>query len=203
MKSDIICLQEISVKRNTKPFIPGYHYYSTGCGRNRGVAIFIKDFLYTSVENVIVKDMDYAQFMMLCFKTFNLISVYRTHLCKIPLYEEMFLKMLFSLIDPNKQTIINGDFNIDLLDEKEKLITTRMQQLGFTQIIKEPTTVRGNCIDHFYMPSNESNYDCKLYYPYYGDHEAIIVIVKGWGRIPTRSQIKRQLKKRKNKSNAP
>ena len=203
MKSDIICLQEISVKRNTKPFIPGFHYYSTGYGQNRGVAIFIKDYLYTSVDHVMVKDEEYAQFLVLSFKTFNLISVYRTHLCKKPHYEQMFLTMLFSLIDINKQTIINGDFNINLLDEKEKLFTTRMQQLGFTQIIKEPTTVRGNCIDHFYMPSNESNYDCKLYYPYYGDHEAIIVIVKGWGKIPTRSQIKRQLKKKKNKSNAP
>ena len=132
-----------------------------------------------------------------------MITVYRTHLSKKPQYEKKFLTALFEIIDVSKRTIINGDFNFDFWDEQERLVTRTLRQTGFIQIVKEPTTVRGNCIDHFYLPSNESNFDYKLYYPYYADHEAIMVIVKDWTKGPTRSQKKRQLKKeqlRKNKS---
>ena len=54
-----------------------------------------------------------------------------------------------------------------------------MEAKGFRQLVTEPTTFRGNCIDHVYI--RDEDVECKylkLYYPYYTDHEAIRVIVE-------------------------
>lgn len=196
MNSDIICLQETSCNKDTVPKIPGYHYFSTGHGPNRGVGVFVKNFVLKNenFEGVIERNEEFAQFLVLSFSSFNVITVYRTHLCKRPQFEKQFINTLFDLIDKDKQTIINGDFNFDYWDEQDRLLTHRLRHAGFIQIVQEPTTVRGKCIDHFYLPSSVSNFDYKLYYPYYADHEAIMVMVEGWKKRPTRTQIRRQMK---------
>ena len=199
MRSDIICLQEISYDWGPIPAIPGYQYYSSGHGPKRGVAVFIKNILHACLENVIQRDEQFAQFLLLSFSAFNVITVYRTHLCKRAHFEKQFIESLFHLIDGDKPTIINGDFNFEYWDEQETLLTHSLKYAGFIQIVSEPTTVRGNCIDHFYLPRNEANFDYKLYYPYYADHEAIMVMIKGWKQKPTRTQIRKQLK-RENKT---
>ena len=195
--NDIICLQETSSDRGPTPNIRGYSYYSAGRGPHRGVGIFIKDFLKKYLINETGRDEKFGQFLKLSFLSFNIITVYRTHLCQRANYGKLFINTLFNLINDNKPTIISGDFNYDYLNDKTGLLAHELRQAGFSQIVKEPTTVRGNCIDHLYLPSNESNFEYKLYYPYYADHEAIRVMIKGWKDPPTRSSMRRQLKRKK------
>ena len=196
MSSDIICLQETSCNKGTVPKIPGYHYYSSGHGPNRGVGVFVKNFVLKNenFEAAIERNEKFAQFLVLSFSSFNVITVYRTHQCKGKQFEEQFIHTLLDLIDKNKQTIINGDFNFDYWDEQDRSLKDRLRHAGFIQIVQEPTTVRGKCIDHFYISSSESNFHYKLYYPYYADHEAIMVMVEGRKKRPTRTQIRRQMK---------
>ena len=92
---------------------------------------------------------------------------------------QQFVRLLQELITGNKPTIINGDFNFDYWKEKDNLVRVTLEALGFTQLVREPTTYRGNCIDHVYI--KDESVACKyvkLYYPYYTDHEAVRVIVQ-------------------------
>ena len=92
------------------------------------------------------------------------------------------IQILENLVNLNKPTIINGDFNFDYWKEKDNLVGQALRRSGFKQLVTLPTTVRGKCIDHVYI--NEEMIECvyedkyKLYYPYYTDHEAVRVIIK-------------------------
>ena len=87
-----------------------------------------------------------------------------------------------------------------LLNKLSKCVLAQnMEQMGLSQIVKTPTTVHGNCIDHVYLTKGETEVDHKIYYPYYTNHEAIVVILKGWKRNITRSRIRKELKRKKAK----
>ena len=83
-----------------------------------------------------------------------------------------------AIADPRKPTILCGDFNFDR--KKENSVTKMLADRGFKQIVVEPTTYRGNCIDHLYhdIPVTEGKVEYKLHYPYYSDHEAVCAMIK-------------------------
>ena len=82
-----------------------------------------------------------------------------------------------SMTDPSHHTIICGDFNIDYRKSPSNLISAQLKELGFHQIVTEPTTIRGSCLDHVYVGRTLEAIH-KLHYPYYSDHEAIRVVVR-------------------------
>ena len=73
--------------------------------------------------------------------------------------------------------LILGDFNIvSLLNERP--ITASLQSLGFTQIVPEPTHIRGVCLDHIYIRNNQNsfpNFDVLLNSVYFSDHGSIVL----------------------------
>ena len=72
--------------------------------------------------------------------------------------------------------LILGDFNEDSL-LNERPITTSLQSLGFTQIVSEPTHIRGACLDHIYIRNNQNsfpNFDVLLSSVYFSDHDSIV-----------------------------
>ena len=73
--------------------------------------------------------------------------------------------------------LILGDFNEDSL-LNERPITTSLQSLGFTQIVSEPTHIRGACLDHIYIRNNQNsfpNFDVLLNSVYFSDHDSIVL----------------------------
>ena len=61
----------------------------------------------------------------------------------------------------NIPTVITGDFNVNLANNSESLLTTLMNGYGFQQKIKEPTTDSGSLLDHIYFNRNENDtYTC-------------------------------------------
>ena len=73
--------------------------------------------------------------------------------------------------------LILGDFNEDSL-LNERPITTSLQSLGFTQIVSEPTHIRGACLDHIYIRNNQTsfpNFDVLLNSVYFSDHDSIVL----------------------------
>ena len=200
--SDIICLQETFLERRPIPKIPGYELFSAGRGRGKGVAIFLKKHMLKDLEKVEKREESFAQCLKLSFPTFDVITVYRNQICKRPHYNKQFLDMLDSLIDMgwvgsgDKRTVVTGDFNLECWTTPPSLLTMSMGQWGLSQIVREPTTVHGNCIDHVYVPKIETEVEYKIYYPYYANHEAILVTLKGWKKKMTRSQTRRVLKRK-------
>ena len=53
--------------------------------------------------------------------------------------------------------LILGDFNKDSL-LNETPITKSLEFLGFTQIVSEPTHIRGACLDHIYIRNKQNSF---------------------------------------------
>ena len=82
------------------------------------------------------------------------------------------------MISMQRPTIITGDLNACLDKEPRNLFTTVLNDLGFHQLVKSPTHVRGGRIDHAYARDPESqlvNLHLTRYSPYYSDHDSLCV----------------------------
>ena len=87
------------------------------------------------------------------------------------------VQSITSMVNPHHHTIICGDFNINFRKNPNNSVSSQLKVLGFRQIITEPTTIKGSCIDHVYV-GNSMEAIHKLHYPYYSDHEAIQVVMR-------------------------
>ena len=210
--SDIICVQEVGITSST-PELPGYSFYSSVVGLNQGVAVFVKNELVLEMtsEPLSVGNRDRSfpsqknisfQCLKLSFLQFDIVTVY----CSPDMAQhgsqfwqfKRFTGALLNLVDREKQTIICGDFNFDGVDGKDRNVlieklngvdSSTISLRKFKQIVKEPTTFRGYCIDHIYhnfsesdrgglqtLPAN-SKVTYKLHHPYYSDHEALCIML--------------------------
>ena len=179
--SDIICLQETWSEKLPLPTIQGY-----GCimpqtikqGRGRGLAVFVKERLRKEFISATAIDEPFAQCLKLKFNSFDVVTVYKTQDYKTQTDYQKLLTILRNLINLNRATVITGDFNFDYFKEKDNVVKVSLEKHGFQQLVTEPTSIRGNCIDHVYISRKHLNGNCKLYYPYFSDHEAIRVIIR-------------------------
>ena len=124
-------------------------------------------------------DKSFAQYLKLSFESYYVITLYRTQDCTTISDNQQFLHILHELIDDTKPTIINGDFNFDYWKDKDNSVRVTLEAKGFRQLIMEPTTIRGNCIDHVYI--KDEQVECvyaNLYHSYFTEHEAVCVVVK-------------------------
>ena len=119
-----------------------------------------------------------AQCLKLKFKSYDVVTVYKTQDYKTRADYQKLLTILQNLIDLNRVTVITGDFNFDYFKDKDNVVKVYLEGLGFEQLVKEPTSIRGNCIDHLYITDKLIHGKCELYYPYYTDHEAVRVTIK-------------------------
>ena len=87
------------------------------------------------------------------------------------------MQIIHALINPEALTIICGDFNFDYWKDQNNTLSINLAKIGFKHIVKEPTTLHGNCIDHVHL-NNGIDFEYQLYYPYYTDHEAVCVMLK-------------------------
>ena len=69
-------------------------------------------------------------------------------------------------------------FNFDR--KKDNSFSKMLTGKRFKQIVVEPTSYCGYCIDHVYhnILETERKVNYKLHYPYYSDHEAVCVMIK-------------------------
>ena len=209
MISDIICIQEVG-KISANPELPGYSFFSSVVGHNQGVAVFLKDELVLDMTNEPIsignRDRDIFSFknmsfqcLKLSFLDFDIITVYRSpDMPQHGLPFANFTAALTNLIDRENPTVICGDFNFDSKEvnaltenlNHSSLVGASTSCLNpFKQVVQEPTTYRGYCIDHIYhnipnptvgglqtLPDDwEVTY--KLHYPYYSDHEALCLML--------------------------
>ena len=85
---------------------------------------------------------------------------------------------LEQLLDMERSTIITGDLNVCLDKQPLNILTTTLSDLGFQQLVKCSTHVRGGRIDHTYVRDPESklsNLHLMQYSPYYSDHDCLCV----------------------------
>ena len=182
LKGDVICLQETWHQRSQgiPQLTDQYQPYTHGEGQGKGVAVYVrKKYVRVLSGEPVVKSLDFAWAIKLDFNMgIDVLTVYRS---PNRIYSHRYLefvRMVHSLLDPSnaKPMVICGDFNFDYHKDPQNALRVMLEKRGFTQIVTQPTTIRGNCIDHVYVRGILHTHH--LYYPYYGNHEAVCVMVK-------------------------
>ena len=169
----------------TVPHIPGYSFYFDGEGKGKGVAIFIKSHLVERRQLLKVEQFgneDCLQGLKLYFNDIQILNVYRPPNSTSFRHLEQFIQTIQENIDPHQETLICGDFNFNFLKEPRHKIRVMLNQLGFQQVVRQPTTIYGSCLDQVYMRT-KLMFKYQLHYPYYSDHECVcIMLKKGLGK---------------------
>ena len=180
LESDIICLQETWVYPLYMPDIPNYTCYFDGQGKGKGAAVLVKNHLVERMQLLEVEQFgneDIIQGLKLYFNDIHILNVYRPPKPSSIRQLEQFMQILREKIDLKKQTLICGDLNFNFLREPRHKISVMLSQLGFQQIVRQPTTIHGSCLDHVYLRS-KFMFKYQLHYPYYSDHECICIMLK-------------------------
>ena len=80
----------------------------------------------------------------------DIISVYRSSVCAV---KDM-VDILKDIIKENLTTIIVGDFNLCMIDEKTNGVIRFLEGAGFSQHTMDATHLLGGQIDHVYSNHN-------------------------------------------------
>ena len=106
----------------------------------------------------------------------NVITIYRPQ----SLTSSVFLSKLQHLMESlprDVQTIVMGDFNINLIESPHHEIITIMKEFGFVQQVKVPTTDYGSLLDHVYV-NREVCIQINVIDTYFSDHDTIFISLK-------------------------
>ena len=171
--SDIICLSETWLSNDadgTNLSLEDYNLHLNSVGSGKGLAVY-----YDANKFSHSKDIKTAQYQItkLAASDLDVIAVYRSSGGN----QELVLKNLVQLIDKERTTIICGDFNICYKKEKNATFINALSKMGFEEMVKKATHIKGGHIDHvyFYSPHKQHCLEAMLYSPYYPtkDHDAI------------------------------
>ena len=172
--SDAICLTETWLWEDEDKLrfeLEGFKVHHNCVGRGRGISVYYKESKFTHRQDITTEKI---QLMKLFGKNFDLITVY-----KAPTGNDAELRNhLQDLIDFNKPTLVCGDFNMCLIDNRNNKSTKFLLQNSFKQLVREATHIDGGHIDHVYLRSEEDlSATVELYSPYYTakDHDALCI----------------------------
>ena len=176
--SDVICLCETWLKNDDfQPAlqIDGYklHLNSYGNSRGKGVALYYKEWKFDAKKLIKQEDIQVSK---LSSPDLDIVAIYRSSRCHNA------SEVLVSILNGAKDTLICGDFNICFKQNRHHPLINILENLGFSQFVKEATHIDGGCIDQVYYRKKKNNYhiDVDIYSPYYTalDHDALLVTVK-------------------------
>ena len=174
MRSTILAVSETWLNINESIEITGFKEYLNSTGPGKGLAIFIKDDTFQHRINITEEKM---QITLVGSNDIDVIIVYRSEQGST----QQLIQHLADLIHPGRAIVISGDFNICYRSTRNNRVTKFLNQLGFSQLMKEPTHIRGRTIDHFYFREGAVIQERPIilrYSPYYSDHDAICATLK-------------------------
>ena len=143
LQSDIICLHETWLEKGEEETglfaLDGYTGYFTSQGRGKGMAIYIKDEKKIDIQSITTPSLQMTK--LSCSDTLDIIAIYRSQ-------EESFVSVethLQIMVDPEKNTLIVGDFNFCYL-QKTNAIFKYLKAGGFKQLVVNPTHISGGML---------------------------------------------------------
>ena len=97
----------------------------------------------------------------------DIINVYRSE----GAITSSFLEDLLSLYD-KEETVIMGDFNLCYTQQRNHQIFKTIESLGFNQLVKSPTHIKGRMID---LVFSKSFFEVLQQSPFFTDHDILVV----------------------------
>ena len=174
MRSDLVCIEEtwLEPEEDENVYqIEGYTSHLNSQGRGKGLAIYIKK---NKFRHVIDLRSPYMQITKVTSERMDVISVYRSQ-------EEPFLSLknqVESLIDPDKTTLVVGDFNFCYKTSQNEY-SSFMSKSKFNQLVEAATHIEGGLLDHAYFKcvGDEKEATVELCSNYYSDHDTVTVFI--------------------------
>ena len=166
---DILCFSETSLNLSEKISLSGFQGIFCSKGKGSGVALYY-NMGKLSLANW--KSICYEEYQALHadFTSFEIIVVYRS-----PKFSDS-SKKLFSSLKPvlrkRKPIFLVGDFNLGESPDSSPFVAA-MQGLCFQQVMKKPTHLFGNTLDHIYTNGLIPFHDVHLQPVYFSDHDAV------------------------------
>ena len=173
MKSSIIALSETWLNPNDILTIGGFKTHINSIGPGKGIALYFKEDTFKQIIDI---NEEKIQITKVGSKDIEVIAIYRSEQGNT----RQLIQHLNDIIQPEIPTIICGDFNICYRATRNNRVTKFIENLGFLQLMKEATHIRGRIIDHFYFRGGvkiQENPRVHRYSPYYSDHDAICVTI--------------------------
>ena len=168
-KPDIISVGEtwINHKKTFLYSLKGYNFIDEPC-KAGGVAFFIKSSIEYNVLNSFKLNVKECEELWLELSLFNnkklvIASIYRHPDYNFTEFQQRFLSVIETLNKLNKNFIITGDTNINLLKRNSSIISYKNEVLshGCTQLVDNSTRFSwkntGSLIDHVYTNLNQDN----------------------------------------------
>ena len=181
--ADILCLTETWLKKGSRegPIIEGYRSFAASNGQGAGVAVYVrKGFKVVDIRPYVHNE---YQLLRLELKTVVIIVAYRSPSISTKHSVEKFSKVITDGIDEKKVNVVCGDMNIHFHPHTpcDNYVTSTLYEKGFVQLVKEATHIQGHILDHVYVRASQNVAIKKplhqLHYPYYSDHEAILLML--------------------------
>ena len=171
MDSDIFGLGETWLEIGSGAQFSNFAGFFANFGRGKGVAAYSKS---TLVEDPLVMSSDSCSAIKLRVSAFDIIFLYVSSSCNL----ENLITFLKDWINPERGTIIVGDFNIAFKEDSR--INKEMKDIGFLQLVTSATHDKGNLIDHIYVNEEITSKGCSMEKnaSYYSDHDIVTIFVE-------------------------
>ena len=178
MMGDVLCLSETLLLDDTAHVeldLPPYELSLNSVGAGKGVASYFKPELVSVVCKV---KKPAFQIMKLSSNHVDVLNVYRSSGTN----DQDLVNELTQIISQQKMTVVCGDFNHCFKTKKGNVVSKKLGDMGFVQLVNQATHLRGGHIDHIYSNHDQANFDVdvQIYSPYYTslDHDALCVTVR-------------------------
>ena len=173
MNSDVIMLMETWLdpeQQEDEYELQNYAVSLNSGGRGKGIASYFKN-NFNYVQNITTEGYSVSK---ISSKELDILGVYKS---KDGDSRDL-LAQLEDIIDYTKITVIGGDFNVCVLKHPTNLITKKLNELNFHQIVNQATHIEGGLIDHMYIKKRNGtdlSWVVEIFPKYYSDHDCISV----------------------------
>jgi exonuclease III len=176
LNADLIHLIETSLTKedDEEEFIlDGYKQSFMKMGQGKGITTY-----YDQEKIIQIAEVKKEKFQITKFKhkSLDIINIYRSQAGN----SLELLEHLKKLIEDEQITLITGDFNICFMENFNNRLIQGLLQIGFDQLVHEPTHIRGRHIDQAFFrdPSKRLKPIIDRYSPYYSDHDGICITLR-------------------------
>ena len=170
LQSDLIVLTEtwLDEEEGLSCYnLPGFTANFNIGGRGKGItAYFNERFIHkTDIKKYGIS------ITMIKSEDLDIIGVYRSQGGDM----KYLVRILETLIDDTRTTIIGGDFNVCVLKAPNNIVTNTLKERGFVQIVKTATHIDGGALDHVYIKEDGCKvfWDIEEFPKYYSDHDGL------------------------------
>ena len=190
LKADLLHLDETHIEEEFDEFafqIDGFHSHFINCGNGKGVATYSTPDIDVRISSHKERTLQIAKVSM---KELDSINLYRSSNKSI----SESLETLREILDPDKATIITGDFNICLRKHRTNVLTKALNNEGFEQLQNEASHIMGGTIDHVYWRDPIGQWNKPIierYSPYFSDHDGFLLTLT---KKVKRSKLRRKKK---------